>query len=278
MKTYLKRNGIKLLAVMLVVVLFVSAGKYLMAGRAGALANISAYVGIPLRRAAMSVTVWLEDIYGYMYDRDKLLAENEYLRIQLAEAQELARQGAAALKENDRLRGLIGLKERHSDFEFETAKIVSWNPSNWASTFTISKGEQHGVKLGDCVVTEYGALVGQVIELGDIWAVVRSVIDVGLNIGALVGEAGNAAMVVGEFTLMHQGCTKLTYLTEGAQPLRGDVILTSGKGGQFPQGLVIGRIADVGTEAGVLYGVIKPDCDLDRLSQVFVIKSFEVVE
>jgi rod shape-determining protein MreC len=62
------------------------------------------------------------------------------------------------------------------------------NPSNWASTFTISKGSDSGIELGDCVVTEYEALVGQIIELGDTWATVRTVIDVDMDVGALVGR------------------------------------------------------------------------------------------
>ena len=95
-----------------------------------------------------------------------------------------------------------------------------------------------------------------------------------------MGEAGNAAMLVGDFTLMQSGQAKLTYLTEGTQLLEGDSVLTSGKGGVFPQGLLVGTIAEVHTEAGgqTPYGVVEPACDLDNLSQVFVIKDFNVVE
>ena len=56
-------------------------------------------------------------------------------------------------------------------------------------------------------------------------------------------------------------------------------MLTSGKGGAFPAGLVVGTITDVRTEAGgqQTYGVIAPACDLGELLQVFVIKDFDVV-
>ena len=163
---------------------------------------------------------------------------------------------------------------------FESAKIVSWNASNWASSFTISKGESSGIEVGDPVVTEYGALVGQIIELGDSWATVRTIIDVDMNVGALVGEVGSSAMLVGDFSLMQQGMTKLAHLTEGALLLAGDTVLTSGKGGRFPQGLVAGTILEVKTEAGgqTPYGVVEPACDLDSLSQIFVIKEFSISE
>ncbi len=53
-----------------------------------------------------------------------------------------------------------------------------------------------------------------------------------------------------------------------------------GSGGAFPSGLVIGTLTAVQTEAGgqIEYGIVEPQCDLDSLVQVFIIKSFEVVE
>ena len=86
-------------------------------------------------------------------------------------------------------------------------------------------------------------------------------------------------MVVGGFTLMQQGCVRFGYLAEGTSIFTGDTVLTSGKGGAFPAGLVVGTITDVRTEAGgqQTYGVITPACDLGELLQVFVIKDFDVV-
>ena len=73
---------------------------------------------------------------------------------------------------------------------------------------------------------------------------------------------------------------KLTYMADGAQIYVGDEVLTSGAGGAFPAGLVIGRISAVQTEAGgqVMYGIVDPECSFDTLVQVFIIKDFDVVE
>ena len=69
-------------------------------------------------------------------------------------------------------------------------------------------------------------------------------------------------------------------LADGAQVFSGDTVMTSGSGGAFPQGLVVGTISSVKTEAGgqIEYGEVKPGCDLNALVQVFVVKDFEVVE
>lgn len=277
---FLRKKGVKLAIAVVLVALVAVIGAHLGGGEAGFFSNIAEGVGAPVRKAATSMAEWLESIYGYIYKYDQLVEENESLRAQLAEAQEQARLGQEAIEENENLRELLNFAQKNSDFEFESVKIVSWSASNWASTFTISKGSDVGLEVGDCVVTEYGALVGQIIELGTNWANVRTVIDIDMSVGALVGEAGNAAMVVGDYALMQEGKAKLTYLTEGALPLDGDVVLTSGKGGIFPQGLVIGTIYSVNTEAGgqTPYAVIEPACDLGSLSQVFVVKSFSITE
>ena len=52
----------------------------------------------PVQRMVSSVAEWLEGIYGYLYEYDQLIAENERLRAELTEAQEEARNGAAAIE------------------------------------------------------------------------------------------------------------------------------------------------------------------------------------
>ena len=248
-------------------------------GKAGFLTNLDGIVRAPLQKAATVTAQWLESIYGYIYKYDQLKAENDQLRVQLAEAQAQAREGQEALAENERYRELLGFTQRHTDFELEPANVVSYGASNWSSTLTLSKGSDCGIEVGDCVMNEAGALVGQVIEVGSTWATVRTVIDVDMSVGGYISSSGATAMVLGDFTLMQDGCVRFGYLAEGTSIFTGDTVLTSGKGGAFPAGLVVGTITDVRTEAGgqQTYGVITPACDLGELLQVFVIKDFDVV-
>ena len=164
--------------------------------------------------------------------------------------------------------------------ELESAKVVARTASNWSSTFTISKGENDGVALGDPVITEFGALTGTVTELGGDWAVVSTVIDASTSIGSIASESGATGMIIGDAADMQKGLTKLTYLPSDSQIFAGDTVLTSGVGGSYPEGLVIGTISSVQTEAGgqVEYGLVKPYCDLNALVQVFVVKSYDVVK
>lgn len=279
-KQYLRKNGIRIGAVVLVVALLAGVGSVMLKGKAGLVRNITGTAKAPVQRLVSSAAEWLESIYGYMYEYDRLLAENEQLRSELAKAQEEARNGIAAVEENERLRELLDFEEKHSDLTLEAAKIVSWTTSNWSNSFTISKGSNNGIAVGDSVITEYGVLVGQVTEVGATWATVTTTIDLNTNIGALVSENGASGLLMGDFAMMQEGCAKLAFITDGSQIFIGDTVLTSGAGGAFPQGLVIGTVSSVQAEAGgqVEYGAVEPGCDISALVQVFVVKDFEVVE
>lgn len=280
MKEYIKKNGIRIGIIVVAVALLVLLGSAARGGQTGFLQNTTGVLSSPLQKVLSSTVNWFKTIYGYLYDYDSLLAENESLRAQLAEAQQSARDGIAAAEENTRLRELNNLRQKHTDYVMESAKVVLWSSSNWSSSFTISKGANFGIELGDPVVTEYGALVGQVTELGANWATVSTLIDVDMSVGAYVGATGSSGMVVGEYSLMTDKRAKLTFLADGAQIFEGDEVLTSGSGGAFPAGLVIGTITNVQNEAGgqIEYGIVRPQCELDSLVQVFIIKDFQVVE
>lgn len=283
MKRFLRKSGIKVAAAVLVVVLLVVVSRSILDGQAGLMADVSGGVTSPVKRAASAAVDWIEGIYGYIYKYDQLVAENNELRSELATAQQAAANAAEYEEENQNLRDLLNFSQKHSDYVFESAKIISWSSSNWSSSFTISKGSsnaQNAIKTGDCVVTEYGALVGQIIEVGDTWCTVRTIVDSEIEVGALVGESEAAGMCIGDFALMQKQCLKLTYLATGAQLLEGDAVLTSGKGTNIPQGLVIGYIKSVLSEANgqTLYGVVEPACDLGTLSEVYIITDFSATE
>ena len=249
-------------------------------GRIGFLQNMTGVLESPVKKVLSSTVNWFNTIYGYLFDYDSLLAENESLRSQLADAQKSARDGIAASEENARLRKLLELRDAHNDYVMESSKLVLWSSSNWSSSFTISKGSASGIELGDPVITEYGVVVGQITELGTTWATVSTLVDVDMSVGAFVGDTGTSGMVVGEYSFMKRNQAKLTYMADGAQIFVGDVVLTSGSGGAFPAGLVIGTLSAVKTESGgqLEYGVVEPGCDFSQLVQVFIIKDFAVVE
>ena len=71
-----------------------------------------------------------------------------------------------------RLRELLKIADDHEDYRFLSGDIIAWDSSNWSSSFTINKGEEKGVAVGMCAVTEFGQVIGLVTEAGTNWATV----------------------------------------------------------------------------------------------------------
>jgi rod shape-determining protein MreC len=279
-KDFTKKYSLKLGALVLVVALLSGFTARNAQNGIGPFENGSVALALPVSQASTGIVGWLEGIYGYMFRYDALKAENEALKMELAKAKADQRKLAAVEQENSNLRSLLQLREKHSDFTLEAAYVVDRPSSNWSRSFTLTKGSESGIKVGNCVIDSAYDLVGQVSEVGDGWCTVRSVIDADMRAGALVGEGGSAAMIVGEFALMQKGQVKLSYLADKTKLVEGETIITSGKGGAFPRGLTIGSVTSVSTEAGgqTEYACVTPAADLDGISQVFVIKSFNIVE
>lgn len=280
MKDYIKKYGIKLLALVIVVALAAGIAAAIGDGKASSVEDTAGAVRSPFQKVAQALVSRVEGFYGNLFGYEMLLQENENLRAQIADLEQQVRDNEQAKEENIKLRELLNLSQKHTDFVYESAKVVAWNASNWASTFTISKGSDSGLEIGDAVITEYGVLVGTVAELGTNWAIVDTVVDIGTSIGVLVGAEETSAMLLGDYTLMGSQYMKISFVAESGQVITGDIVVTSGAGGAYPQGLILGTVSSVHTEAAgqFEYAVVEPFTDLNALTQIFVIKDYQVIE
>ena len=280
MKQFFRQNGVLLISIAALLSILLGLTSALMGGNADPFSNIFAFVTTPVRNGVGAVADWAEGVYNYVLRYDEMQCELDALRTQVAEMEEDARQGQDALRENDQLRELLNLQERRRDFVFENVRVTAPATSNWASTLTISKGRNFGIEAGDCVVTETGVLVGVVSVVGTNSAVVSTLINTDIDMGGMVARTYSAGILEGDFTLMEEGKLKLSYLPDSAQLVAGDEVLTSGKGGIYPSGLVVGQIESVFDDPSgkTRYAVILPEVDLGSLIEVFVIKEFDIVE
>ena len=253
-------------------------------GIANPFANLAGIIATPFRNGLNAAVTWAEGVYSDTFEREQMAQELEWYKQRVAELETQAREGEAASRENERLRDLLDLREERPEFTWVVAKVTVHGSSNWSSTLTISKGSANGLAAGNCVIDQYGNLVGVISEVGLNWSTLITVVDVDLEMGGLIARTDGAAIIEGDFALMSQGKLKLTYLPEGTQLLAGDTILTSGlrSGGTatYPSGLVVGYVEQMRSDDSNMndYAILTPAAALDKLEQVFVIKSFDVVE
>ena len=125
-----------------------------------------------------------------------------------------------------------------------------------------------------------GNLVGVVTEAGMNWCTVATILDTTSAIGAKVFRTEQVAVAQGRLDLMSQSCLSLTYLEDPDNLISGDLIVTSGLGGYYPSGLVIGTVKELRTDVGGLtqYAVVTPSAAVMSLTQVFLVTGFDVVE
>ena len=279
MREFLEKYGLRLLiittacAVLISVLSFVSA-------TSGFLQNAVGVLTYPFRSAVTAVATWAEDKQRYYKDYSDLIAENEALRERVAELERDARQAEADREENALLRELLELREQRRDLTFESAAVIDRESTNWTSALTLNRGTAHGVEKNDCVVSAEGDLVGVVSAVGYNWCTVLTVIDTDTELGARVFRTQEVAVAEGDLALMGEGKLKLSYLSADAQLLSGDVVTTSGLGGSSPGGVVLGPVVSVrtGDDGLAQYAVLAPAARLGELSEVFIIKDFDIVD
>ncbi len=278
MKNFLKEHGLWILfagaviAVAMAVLSFFSV-------TSSPLVNITKTLTSPFRSAYTAVATWFNDKQNYYRNTTALEEENAALRQRIAQMEEDIRQAELDSDENQRLRELLELREQRRDFQLEAALITEHAVSNWTSSLSLNKGTAHGVENGDCVIDETGALVGIVREVGVNWCTVLTIVDTDTSLGAQVFRTKDLALAVGDFSLMEENRLRLEYLSAGSQLLGGDVVQTSGLGGFYPSGLVIGTVdvVQIDDSGSASYAVLIPSVEFDDLTEVFIIKDFDIV-
>ena len=267
MREFLEKYGLRLLIITTVCAVLISVLSFVSA-TSGFLQNAVGVLTYPFRSAVTAVATWAEDKQRYYKDYSDLIAENEAL------------QAEADREENALLRELLELREQRRDLTFESAAVIDRESTNWTSALTLNRGTAHGVEKNDCVVSAEGDLVGVVSAVGYNWCTVLTVIDTDTELGARVFRTQEVAVAEGDLALMDEGKLKLSYLSADAQLLSGDVVTTSGLGGFYPGGLVIGTVESVrtGDDGLAQYAVLAPAARLGELSEVFIIKDFDIVD
>ena len=280
MKNFLRQNGILLLVIAFLLSVLIGIVSVVMGGSADPLSNIVNTVTSPVRGGIAAAADWVESVYAYVFRYGELQDELNDLRTQVGRLQEEVRQGEEAVRENEQLRELLEFQTRRRELTTEPAKVTARSTSNWESTLTLSKGTTSDIQAGDCVITQTGALVGVVSEVGVNWSTVSTIINTDTEMGGIVTRTYSAGVLEGDFSLMNQGRLKLNYLPEEAQLVSGDEVLTSGRGEVFPAGLLVGKVEGVFTDPSgqTRYAVVEPAVALDNLIEVFVIKDFEITE
>jgi len=172
--------------------------------------------------------------------------------------------------EVNRLRHALNYRER-SIFKLIAAEIVARDSSTWWLTVTINRGKRDGVEIDMPVVTAEG-LVGKVTTVSGTISVVLLVSDENCRVAASVEGSREQGIVSGErVTTGLSPLLDLNFLTKQADLKPGQKVYTSGVGGVFPSGLLIGVVKSFRVRELDGQAQLTPSVDLSHLEDVFVV-------
>lgn len=167
---------------------------------------------------------------------------------------------------------MLDYKKSAPQFDFVTAAVVARDPGTWTNIIVINRGTAQGIAKDMPVVTSQG-LVGNVVQAYSSTAKVQLILDPRSAVGALVQRPESRVAAIVEGNGARPLSPRMVNLARDADVIKGDQVITSGFGGIYPKGLMLGEVVDVVNEEGGLlkYAVLKPAVDFDRLEEVFVI-------
>ena len=221
----------------------------------------------PFQKAATLVIKTVQGTFTRYVYVVNLGKENRMLKQKIAELQEENHRMKEMKLANERLRQLLQFREKNSP-SMIGAEVIGQDPSSWFKSVTINKGERDGVKKGMAVISPAG-VIGQILKTAPHYATVLLLTDYNSAVDSIVQRTRAKTIVEGK----GENRCQLKYLRRAEEVAVGDVVVTSGLGGNFPKGLMVGEIKKVDKKGhGVFqYAELVPSVDLTQLEEVFVI-------
>lgn len=271
-----------LVAATLIIAVTIGIFAALAAGEGASLAeNAIEGVATPGQATLSGTGNWFTNLFRYFGSIKALRAENEALKQANVELDKRLRDVQGLELENAELRAMLELQKTEHELDLVAATVIAKDPSNWYGTFTINRGTDHGLKEGQAILTAEKALVGKISRVGSDWAEVVTILDSECAVGALIERSKDVGVLEGDSSLRFQGRCRLGYLSRDADIQNGDYIETSGMGGVYPKGLLIGKILEIKEDNTNMskYAIVEPVVNFSKLNQVFVLlNAVEVIK
>lgn len=193
--------------------------------------------------------------------------ENNRLLAELTKMEVLKNEMAEMKMENTRLLNLLETKSR-TGIKMMMAKIIGYDSTNWNQMVSIDKGSNDGVKRAMPVVC-HGGLVGKIESVSPNSSKVLLITDIRNAVDAVVQESRAKGVVFGT----NRGICGMKYVSLDEKIEKGFHVISSGMGGIYPKGLLLGFVEKVEKKkVGLFHEVsVKPSADLAHLEEVLII-------
>jgi rod shape-determining protein MreC len=235
-------------------------------GVAGTLREGAQSVFAPVQELATSIVTPVADFIDGLANLAGLRDENETLRSRIAELEAQVDQVGTIEAELETARRILDLTLPDESIPTLATRIIA-RGDNFDSSFTIDKGTDDGLVVGNPVVDEFGALVGEIsVTTGNAATVVPIIRPTGgVRVESETGEAG---------TLLGQGIATMIFeVNPATEPVFADYLLVTSGSTKFPPGLPVAKVAESDNpEAAKIRTEAIPLADFSRLKLVVVLQ------
>jgi rod shape-determining protein MreC len=250
-----------------------------------AILSINRFSGVNIIRNIVTIPVsWIQkgiyNIDRYFTEKrftrkqyQELLEENKNLR---AENEQLREDNAAmSLLEdkNELLRQALLLKDIFEGYDIVGSNIMGSDPGNFVYRYKIDIGTRDKVKPDMPVVAANNALYGRVYSATYTTSVIVPIIDENAGISGWISkENGGHVNIKGDIRYKERGLCLIENVSDNVELVVGDVVETSGLGGIYPKGILVGVITEIFYDeiTHERFGVLQPYVDFNSISTVFV--------
>ena len=240
--------------------------------RFSVLKSVTSALVTPMQTGVNTVGYTIHNTVTETKEKKELIEENKELTQKIEEYSSKIKEYEQEKYELERLQGLLDLKAQYVDYNTVGARVIATDSTNWFYTFIIDKGTEAGVKVG-CNILADGGLAGIVVETGNGYSKVRSIIDDNSNVSASISGSDSLCTVSGDISTMRDGYIHVDYINKADVIDDGAEIVTSHVSNKFLPGLLIGYVSEVVMDSNNLTQSAKciPVVDFTNLQEVLVI-------
>jgi rod shape-determining protein MreC len=218
----------------------------------------------------------LSDVVSGPRDLQAAREENARLRARIDELERELEEQRESLGEYQLLQDIFNRARQDPDLRRLTAFVIGRDPNPAMRSIIIDKGSEDGVRVGMPVESARG-FVGRVFRTTNHSAQVVLLTDNGSSVPARLSNSRAVGILHGGGL---GGAVSLDWIDLKYQVEVGEVVLTSGLGGEFPQDIVIGRVIEVERREAELFqrATVQPAVDFESLEIVSIITDFQPVD
>ena len=206
----------------------------------------------------------------YFANMEAIITENEELKAKNSELEATVRELEIVKAENTQLQQYMNLTEKYSSYKTIPAYVINKDVSNYSSTLVLNVGETDGIRENMTVIADKG-LVGHVISVANSTCKVQVIIDPASTVSSSISTTNESIICRG--TLENNQILRASYIPTGAELIQGDSVYTSGVGGIYPRGIIIGTVKEIVTTSNITdrYAIVEPVVDFSKLDTVLII-------